>query len=752
MQWRLIGRTLRIAFLLRVPVLMLIVLAGLGPLALQSSIVSNLFDQGNPSGALQNWYLFTVSFAAFILAFTAVTNINITLHYGNDRFEDGPSLGLAQKRPLLTFLVGCGAAVSLVVCVFIATKPVDPGNLVYLVLGYMAAFGLVLLAKVVQLAFTDPKTTPHPPPFLVFPAYKIKFAEHFFDNIYCWSSEGSRATKNWFNRLSQWPLGILQPAGQGYLINLDPPEGQPLRLKSGQVFAVSLSVIAFVTYLIIGLWKSQITAADNKIPALAFVLLFLIVACWGLSALTFFFDRYRFPLLWTVSAFSLITIISPQSDHFFRVVTLKDAMREPPNAVEYVKERLEIQRRKSPSKPQRLIVVTAPGGGIQAAAWTAEVLTKLNQNDVAPGFRDSVALISSVSGGSLGSMIYAASFTDKADKVDPVDVPMNARRSAIDEVAWGWTVPDLWRVMLPWFRTNRAIDRGWALERKWSAVNHLNDAENPKTGTTMGDWANRAWDGQMPALLINSMLVERGQPVVFSNTRFPAKRDKQERIANFYDLNSDDQYLHYDIRVNTAARLSASFSYVAPASRPDLDGIYAPGFHFVDGGYYDNYGMTSLLTWLGEALEDTSVRERWNDILVLQIRHFNEGTLPAGSRQGWGFQLLAPPFALYNMRDYAQESVARKQLELFAKVYSGQHVNIWKASIKYTGTNSGLYHCADQPLSWKLDQYQQKCIDLTWSDVVSDPKKNQRGDLQCVAAYVRGDAMTTQCQSAYGEE
>ena len=37
---------------------------------------------------------------------------------------------------------------------------------------------------------------------------------------------------------------------------------------------------------------------------------------------------------------------------------------------------------------------------------------------------------------------------------------------------------------------------------------------------------------------------------------------------NFYDL-YPGEYLKYDIRVNTAARLSASFPYVAPAARPD---------------------------------------------------------------------------------------------------------------------------------------------------------------------------------------
>jgi hypothetical protein len=747
MRWPLIGRMLRVAFLLRVPLFTSILLAALGPGAMSNSLLSNLLDQGNSSAGLSAWYLFTVSFSAFMLAFTAVTNLNIILHYGDERFEDCASLGLAQKRPLTPFLLGCGAAAILVVCVYLGTKPVSATNCWFLLLGFVAAFALVILAKVVQLALTDPKTTPHPPPFLVFPAYKIKFVEHIFDDIYCWSSDQSRAAKDWFNRISQWPLGILRPAGQGYLINLNPPRGQPLRLQSGHVFGFSLFVIAFGTYLIIGVFKSKIIPTDNKIPALAFVLLFLIVACWSLSALTFFFDRYRFPLLWTLAVLSLVNIRSAQSDHFFRVVSRTDAMQEPPTAAVYVKRRLEIKS----NAPKRLIVVATPGGGIQAAAWTAQVLTGLDdwtqtEHDT-PRFRDSVAAISSVSGGSLGSMIYAASF---AEKIKASEVAPNARKSAIDEVAWGWTVPDFWRAILPWVRINRAIDRGWALEEKWAAINSLN---NPKSsqGTLLGDWADVARNSAMPALLINSMLVERGQPVVFSNSRFPAKPNPEARVANFDDL-YPDRHVYYDIRVNTAARLSASFSYVAPASRPDLDGIYTPGFHFGDGGYYDNYGMTALLGWLGEALEDPEVRTQWSDILVLQIRHFNAGNLPGGSRQGSGFQIIAPAAALYNMRDYAQESSARKQLEVFAKYYGSPRVKIWKTTIKYTGTDTSESHCADQPLSWKLDQSQQNCIVSTWSDVVGSSEENQRPALQCVASYLRGKDEAKFCRPADSEQ
>ena len=349
----------------------------------------------------------------------------------NDRFEDCASLGLAQKRPLTPFLLGCGAAAILVVCVYLGTKPVSATNCWFLLLGFVAAFALVILAKKsCNSALTgSQRQLLNPPPFLVFPAYKIKFVEHIFDDIYCWSSDQSRAAKDWFNRISQWPLGILRPAGQGYLINLNPPRGQPLRLQSGHVFGFSLFVIAFGTYLIIGVFKSKIIPTDNKIPALAFVLLFLIVACWSLSALTFFFDRYRFPLLWTLAVLSLVNIRSAQSDHFFRVVSRTDAMQEPPTAAVYVKRRLEIKS----NAPKRLIVVATPGGGIQAAAWTAQVLTGLDDltqtrtrhpRFLRTQWRRSVRFPAD----RFGSMIYAASFAEKikASEVGPQS-PQNRR-------------------------------------------------------------------------------------------------------------------------------------------------------------------------------------------------------------------------------------------------------------------------------------------------------------------------------------
>ena len=72
--------------------------------------------------------------------------------------------------------------------------------------------------------------------------------------------------------------------------------------------------------------------------------------------------------------------------------------------------------------------------------------------------------------------------------------------------------------------------------------------------------------------------------------------------------------------VFTAARLAASFTYVSPATRRDGPGS---AYHVVDGGYYDDYGMTTLTEWLDEGLEGVGRPSHGGAIsrvLVIQIR------------------------------------------------------------------------------------------------------------------------------------
>ena len=335
----------------------------IGPYARGSSLLENLLDL-----SASVWDVFQVSLGAFLLAYAAISTLNLVLYYGDARFGDSGQFSLAQKHPVLVFSAGTLAAAIFVVFVLCRTEYRSFWvNALAAFAGLVLALVLVFLSKLVQVSLTDPGSTPHPPPFLVFPAFLTPRLEMLFEDLYCWRSKRADKLKSLINRGFQWPLEILRYSGQGYLVDINAPKGS-LKLRSGHVFALSLSIIAGIIYVLIGLGKRNITAAEATVPALAFVLLFLNVACWALAALTFFFDRYRFPLLWTLIILASITGTSPQSDYFFRVETRHLNRPVTLTPAEYLKAKIN----QASGGRVNLIFVATPGGGIQAAAWTAQ--------------------------------------------------------------------------------------------------------------------------------------------------------------------------------------------------------------------------------------------------------------------------------------------------------------------------------------------------------------------------------------------
>lgn len=693
MNWRFLWQLLRLSYLLRVPLFTILLLGALGPLALgpAASLLRNLLDQSEYCIGS-----FLVSLGAFLLAYAAVTAISLTLLYGRERFPDNAEFPLALTRQWVFFGLGTAAAAVLAGCVVARSGgpkvPFWP-HILACILGWVAAMGLTLASKVLQMLFTDPDPRGGPPPYLVFPAHKLPMLGQWFDRLHRTKFQRVGPLQDGFDRFMQWPLSLLVPSREGYLA----PGGPLLRLLPGHIFALALSLMAGVVFALADWGGRSIEPQTPMIPALAHVLLFLNVACWGLSALTYFFDRYRFPLLWSLAGLMSLTAMAPQSDNFFRVEP-RTERPEMLSAAQYLRKRIESHQ--AADGKVNLIFVASPGGGIQAAAWTAQVLAGLNKeigdND---RFNKAVCFISSVSGGSLGAMVYTAGVAGLV-----ADPAKNSMASAIDEVAWGWTHPDFWRAVAPWFG-KRAIDRGWALEEKWMVVNGL---RKDGRDVMLGDWA--AQGVRLPALVLNSMAVESGQHVVFSTTKFPEKKDDQRGIRNFYDLYEPGPV---DVRVATAARLSASFPYVAPAARPEPY-PYDKAFHFVDGGYYDNYGIDSLIGWLKEAKDaaDGELDQKIGDILILQLRHFPANQPPQPSLHGWFFQTFAPLKGLLSMWSAAAASRDENELELFIRTFNNDRRKVWPVTAQFQSTGED---CA--PLSWKLSGYEQRCVDNAWEAV-----------------------------------
>jgi predicted acylesterase/phospholipase RssA len=460
--------------------------------------------------------------------------------------------------------------------------------------------------------------------------------------------------------------------GPGYLES--GPEGWN-RLKVGHGLMAGFALSSFVAFWIVGHVRETQLLSDQSspatVPALAYLLLASLFACFALSGLTFFLDRYRIPLLFLALIFSLISVRITRSDHFFRVYAPDTSIA--PSPAETIAGR------------DRIILVAAAGGGIQAAGWTAKVLTSLaNEN---PGFKSSVRLVSSVSGGSVGALYFLKTYGDENHAAWDAQKAFNASvQPSLGDIAWALVYKDLPNAILPWARGDLFMDRGWALERVLAKRADVNQIK-------LSDWSRRVKEG-FPAVLLNSTEAETGRPIVFSNTAFPSE---DKGIDNFSGL------YHKDIEIATAVRLSASFPFVAPAARPLLDSSDVPSYHLVDGGYYDGFGTVSLLPWIREALQGShSSPPR---ILVIRIVAFPDDVPPQPTLRGWFYQIWAPVDAMLSVRGAGQNLRDEEEFRLV------QH-EIGFESVTFSFKQAD--HCSAPSLSWDLTKNEIDCLEQAW--------------------------------------
>ena len=467
-------------------------------------------------------------------------------------------------------------------------------------------------------------------------------------------------------------------------------EGHYLSLWS---FVLCLSV-----YVAIGIGKFIYIGGQPTVPTLADLLVFLMILCWGLAAVTFILDRWRIPVLLPFLFVATVTSHIPYSDHYFYTVAATPSPEIDPRSV--------IRRGKTGST---VILVAASGGGIKAAAWTARVLTGLEEDSrknfsANPRvFGDSVRLVSAVSGGSVGAMYFVNAYATDGpglpeETAQLEKVVEQAELSSLDDIAWGLVYPDFLRVFFPVFKH---LDRGLALEaaltRDLSDSNHRplpNHLSEPLSDLRAG-----VLEGKRPAIILNATVVESGERLLLGTTDLKPATGRTS-LRNIAALASRD------ISLVTAARLSATFPYVSPAARADIP---HPQLHVVDGGYTDNYGMATLLAWLDEALSvpDNPVRR----VLIIEIRASPPAGEPTPRGQGWPFQSYAPIQAMLDVRDMGQRARNQEQLDIFKRLAGANCVDVEDAVFEYPAQQA--------PLSWHLSPDDRKEIQKYWDSADS---------------------------------
>ena len=481
-------------------------------------------------------------------------------------------------------------------------------------------------------------------------------------------------------------------------------------------------VVVIGIYLVGYRWFSP----KHKFPALLLLLLLFTHVSLILSGSAFFLDYYRVPVLLPAILFGLFAYTVGGLDHRFKLTEDEDNTRHPTvketedALVALLKKRLAIQA--SPGKT--LVVVAAAGGGIHASAWTAKVLSELDtvDNGKWSSLSGATGLISGVSGGAVGTMFYVNSMTGSG-AADPMQA---AQEDNLDAVGWGLAYPDFWRLtgfawLIRVFSRGRYVDRGTALEEDWERAMRAANAPE-RSAPTFSNWRKLIEAGGLPITVFNATWVKTGRPLLLSPVPFPFKPDS--KLSDFYTY-----YSGLDLNVATAARLSATFPFVTPIARDDQD---RRAEHLADGGYFDNFGVHTALSFLYRLFDERPSRVsmaaelKIKRILLIEIRAFadpdDEVSLCEGWT-GWLMQALGPLLAMFNVRRATQVERNDLEGELLDELASDlKDIDFRRVRLAFPKKYRPRFSAGRRytpPLSWKLSNAQKRAVDEGWTTLVS---------------------------------
>ncbi|MDJ0714082.1 MAG: patatin-like phospholipase family protein [Prochloraceae cyanobacterium] len=587
------------------------------------------------------------------------------------------------------------------------------------------------------------------------------------------------------------------------LINLLPQGGKIGYLTPGggltgsHLSNTGFLLVALLFYIVSGIWgcsllrqqksrNGQTEEEKFNVPALFYLMFITIGIILFFGGATFLLDYYLIPVLLGflvvfASIYSLFNV-----DHYYQLKELCSCKKEKNKielnenkAIDNFKTALHKRLESQEENNRTLVVVCASGGGIQAAAWMVKVLTGLQEelNKKTEGsqedpkkeeeeglgtkFTKAIGLISSVSGGSVGSMYYLDRFGEDGypKQEEFKDIFKSATANSLDATGWGLAYPDLWRFIgFPWIPEILKLgDRGTAIEMDWKG--NLQDPTNPPT---LYSWRNEVLKGKIPIPVFNATLVDNGYRFLISPMTFVQQSDEEKKYKDFNSLYGKD---NYDIDLTTAARLSATFPYVTPICcnhYPTKQPKEKDYYHVADGGYFDNFGVFTTVEWLDKVVLEKLYKKqnfKLKKIIILQINAFhssapeNNNTTAesaqtnnnSSKKPGWLMSLAGPLLAVFKVRSSTQTDrndleieilkkkwkhqanfpieyvkvefpqINKSDLDAIEKKYSsdGNDENKWNLFLN----DEGEY---EPPLSWKLSEFEKAMIQYAWEEKVKD--------------------------------
>lgn len=473
--------------------------------------------------------------------------------------------------------------------------------------------------------------------------------------------------------------------------------------------ALASLIVTLVAYLLVRYLVAQEVVSPKFFGPVSFLLILLIGLVYVAGFFEFWLPSFGIPILLVPLAFGVLGYSGFFSRSYplmvaetaAKSVKVAEVVGQPPN--------------------KNLVVVAVSGGGILSASWSTYWLYQLF--NARPELGCELRFLSTVSGGSVGTAHYLAALKDLTDDRSGLDdcetlsrdgvykkaariAHARASTSSLAEVASGLALWDIWgRLARP--------HRGQSLEDAWRYTASGGSGEVPLRHVS--DFAETVRTGLLPAFVFNATALESGRRVMLTPVNFEDGDDAEGgkrtggRSQTLSELLTGEPN-RVDTELFTAARASATFPYVTPATQVHSDfecgeEVGSCNYHLVDGGYHDNFGVQTALEFLRSALENTDRQLNVKRILIVEIRltnYENEALVP-GVLRDFPAEWVGPAFGAVNVAQRAQIERNNIALASFIRTYERSGTDIEVLTLQPDKEVPG-------PLSWHLPVSRRKVL------------------------------------------
>lgn len=269
----------------------------------------------------------------------------------------------------------------------------------------------------------------------------------------------------------------------------------------------------------------------------------------------------------------------------------------------------------------KLVMISASGGGLRAAAWTTRVVQVADSITQGRLMKQSI-LMTGASGGMLGlgyvRELYLRSLTDKSVNLSDYRHYKAICQDIVNSIGFAILANDLF---VPWihfdWKGHRYLkDRGYIFEQQF------NENTGDILNKTIGDYAEPEAAGLIPMYMATPVITNDGRQLIISSqyasymtqprVGFEIGHVIENDAVEFLRLfeNNDAK----NLRFLTALRMNATYPYILP-------NVYLPTYpqlQVMDAGFRDNFGLKSAYRFTHTFKE--WIRQNTDGVVFVQIR------------------------------------------------------------------------------------------------------------------------------------